>query len=332
MHRGVPRVVNSFLAAKDSLAHIMQAPAEGVIFENGQWSTPFTAGDLLISIDSWWALDHYQNLAAVRASGAMVATVVYDLIPITHTELLTPAIRDAFMLALTGAIQNSDFLMCISQTVKNDLLAFIHHQAIPNPPKADYFYLGSHFEPAFFSAATTESNDSAMGEFALTVGAIEPRKGYVELLECFQYLWKNHTSLKLVIVGGWADRTEEVREIIRAVNATHSHILHLEAVSDERLEQLYATAKYVICPSLAEGFGLPLIEAIARKKIVLANSTPIFKEIGQDYPDYFNVHNPIDFAQALGRAELRQYRTEPVATLISWEESVKTFGSKLAAL
>ena len=63
-------------------------------------------------------MDHYQNLAAIRTAGAKVVTVIYDLIPITHTALLSLAIREAFTIALQGAIQNSDFLMCISQSVE----------------------------------------------------------------------------------------------------------------------------------------------------------------------------------------------------------------------
>jgi glycosyltransferase involved in cell wall biosynthesis len=130
----------------------------------------------------------------------------------------------------------------------------------------------------------------------LMVGTIEPRKGYLEIIEAFTQLWEEGVDVNLVIVGseGWKGLPVEMRRNIPQTVAQLSNhhelgkrLFWLEGISDEYLEKVYVASTCFIAASEGEGFGLPLIEAAQHGVPIIARDIPVFREIAREYAFYF---------------------------------------------
>lgn len=125
----------------------------------------------------------------------------------------------------------------------------------------------------------------------LTVGNIKPHKNIVFLIDCFNKINRNHSSLKLVIVGEKDKFLFSGKAINISKKITNSNILFTGKVSDEDLARWYNKASLFVFPSKYEGFGLPLIEAMSLGLPIVASDIQVFKEIGNSKISYFNVEN-----------------------------------------
>jgi glycosyltransferase involved in cell wall biosynthesis len=129
------------------------------------------------------------------------------------------------------------------------------------------------------------------------VGTIEPRKGYLQVLEAFTQLWRRGTDVNLIIVGreGWLGMPDVMRRDIPETIyrlSKHSELNHrlfwLDGISDEYLEKLYVASTCLIAASYGEGFGLPLIEAAQHNLPIIARDIPVFREVAGDHAFYFS--------------------------------------------
>jgi glycosyltransferase involved in cell wall biosynthesis len=160
----------------------------------------------------------------------------------------------------------------------------------------------------------------------MMVGTIEPRKGYDVALAAFEFLWATHTSdaPELVIVGkpGW--KTDPLQQRLRSHPEAGQRLHWLNSASDEDLCLLYEGCRGVFMPSRGEGFGLPLIEAAAHRRFVLARDLPVFRE--QKLPNVMFFSD--DRAPALGDRLMDLLNTSlagpaPGTELPSWTQSVE---------
>ena len=115
--------------------------------------------------------------------------------------------------------------------------------------------------------------------FILHVGSCIPRKRIDVLLDTFAALRAELPELQLVKVGG--EWTEAQRQQITKLALAES-IVHLTDLQNSTIAQLYQQAKIVLMTSDAEGFGMPIIEALACGAIVLASDIPVMREVGDD--------------------------------------------------
>ena len=133
----------------------------------------------------------------------------------------------------------------------------------------------------------------------LMVGSIEPKKNHLRVLEEFESLWRRGVDADLVVVGkpGW--KHEPIREALELACALHPSCAWLDEVSDGDLWFLYRRATAVIQASEAEGFGLPIIEALSAGTRVLANDLPVFREVADGYAQWFDIQREGDLARAV---------------------------------
>jgi glycosyltransferase involved in cell wall biosynthesis len=96
---------------------------------------------------------------------------------------------------------------------------------------------------------------------------------------------------QLLIIGqrGW--EAQAVFDILDRPDKLRGHVVELNGCSDEELARHLGSAHALLFPSLAEGYGLPLVEAFGMGVPAIASDLPVFREIGGDIPDYLN---PID--------------------------------------
>ena len=137
----------------------------------------------------------------------------------------------------------------------------------------------------------------------LMVGTIEPRKGYLQVVQAFSTLWGQGSDVNLVIVGneGWKPLSEHMRrnipEVIDSIKSNpelNRRLFWLEGISDEYLEKVYANSRCLIAASEGEGFGLPLIEAAQYGLPIIARDIPVFREVAGNFAYYFDNSNDPD--------------------------------------
>lgn len=129
----------------------------------------------------------------------------------------------------------------------------------------------------------------------LIVGTIEPRKNHLSLIAAMNEVRAQIPDAELVIVGraGW--KSDHIIEAIHS-GERGGWVTWLDSADDDQLEQAYARASVFAYPSWYEGFGLPLLEAMARGLPVVASDIPVLREVGGDAALYADPANPSEIA------------------------------------
>lgn len=166
------------------------------------------------------------------------------------------------------------------------------------------------------------------GEFFLYVGGLENRKNILVMLRGFRkFLFESNTHYCLKIVGSLAGACAEVLDELKA----HPDIFLLSGpISDDQLAELYQQANALLFPSLEEGFGLPLVEAMALRCPAIVSDIPVFREIAKDAAMYFSPSSEDELSLCLrqlqGNLELREQLVNLGAQRVkqfTWTEMVR---------
>jgi len=202
---------------------------------------------------------HYTRPVSLGcASVVTFHDMTFFLYPRYHTFFK----RIYFPAAMRKSARSADALIAVSENTKADI---IQHLGI-SASKIHIIYHGvdDRFKPIsdknFLNTISQKYNLPA--GFILYVGVVEPRKNLVSLLSAFHELNKNNNNLILVIAGqpGWG--YNEVKKIVAGYNLKDSVIL-AGFIPPEDLPAIYNLAKIFVYPSIYEGFGLPVLEALA---------------------------------------------------------------------
>ena len=253
-------------------------------------------GDIFLGLDLAAHLlpRHQGQLLRWKRGGVRICVMVYDLLPLLHPHWFKPVRYKTFSRWLKTLATYADDLVCISETVKGDLCHMLTSCCgLPfGVPRLHAIPLGADLEATMPSSGCTDEERNMLehlqeSEFILMVGTVEPRKGYAEALTAFEQLWSSGEQTALVIVGksGW--NTEALQACLHTHAEQHNRLYWFDQASDELLQDLYMAAKGVLLASEAEGFGLPLVEALRYGKSVLARNMPVYREVGGQDVVYF---------------------------------------------
>ena len=292
-------------------------------------------GDIFLGLDLAAHLlpRHQTQLAQWKHAGAAIHVIVYDLLPVLHPHWFNAKTTRNFHRWLRTIAIFADSLICISNTVKDELEGWLQQQydlprgAIPIAT----IPLGADIDASAPSRGVPDNIGHLLTAFAnkptvLMVGTLEPRKGHSQVLAAFEQLWQQGGEINLVFVGksGW--KTEKLQHHLRTHPQNNQSLYWLDNASDEFLELLYGVCTGVIVASQAEGFGLPLIEAKYHNKPVLARDIPVLREIAGGDTIFFPKVTTIaelavvveDWLKALNSGFLGQTVSQGCAT---WEDS-----------
>ena len=137
-----------------------------------------------------------------------------------------------------------------------------------------------------FLEAVAEARGPVESDYSLCVGAVEPRKNLVRLLQAWDNLPQNTVDgQKLLIVGskGWKNK-----DVFSLVENMDGRVMFFGGVTDKKLAELYRNARCLIYPSLYEGFGLPPVEAMACGCPVVVSSASSLPEVCGDAAQYID--------------------------------------------
>jgi glycosyltransferase involved in cell wall biosynthesis len=271
--------------------------------------------DLFLLPDAYWARRGvWQAAAKARQSGATIATMIYDLIPLTHPQYVGQKRTLGFQKYLHQAIEHSDLIIAISQTVQEDVKEYIRlHRAQFKrvPSEVRNFTLGAELNlvsgsvrpevRSLFSA--TAQSDGVKNPY-LMVATFDPRKNHHFLLDAFDLLWQKRDDLRLCLIGRVGSLCEDVIQRIRNHPALNKQLFAFYDIKDSELQHCYKTCRGVVFPSIVEGFGLPIVESLWFGKRTFASNTPIHREVGQGDCVYFDLDSPSTLANEVEKWEL----------------------------
>lgn len=197
---------------------------------------------------------------------------------------------------INRVIERSILIITVSHSIKNELLSAFPDadvEVIHNAIEAkDYARIG----PDDVSNIVKRYNLTT--EFVLAVGHLETRKNYRNLIEAIGLLRHRGVVICLVIVGYDAGAGRKLKALINGLNLGGQVIL-LNGVPDYDLRVLYKTALTFVFPSMYEGFGIPILEAMAGGCPLVLSDIPVFREIAGDAALYFDGSDIQDMASKI---------------------------------
>ncbi len=232
--------------------------------------------------------------------GGKKVITVCDLFFLEQPALADKQARRTFAASVGRAVQRADAVITISEYSRAVILEKL--AADPNKVRAIPLGLDPVYfeEPAAEELAATRRSLDLPGRFLLFVGAFEPRKNLAGLVEALGVIHRRSEPIPLVIAGRRGGDYENVLERIRR-SGLEDKIRLMGYVPEPELRRLYRLAEVFIFPSLAEGFGLPILEAMASGLPVAASRTSAMPEVGGEAALYFDPSQPEDMAAAVGK-------------------------------
>ena len=276
----------------------------GQIIEGAEFCYP--AGRPSSLCKAWWrsrsivddlvrdGVDVFHGLSGelpvgLRRAGIRAVVTIHDLIFLRHPEYYHWFDARIYEWKFRQALREADHIIAISQRTRQDILEFGGAQYAD---RISVIYQS--FAPRFTTVVTPERRAEVRQRyklpqrFVLNVGTIERRKNLAVAVEAVDLLPQD---IHLVAVGR---QTPYVREL------PHSDRLHLlSGVPDADLAAIYSLAEAFVYPSRYEGFGIPIIEAIAAGLPVVACTGSCLEEAGGPYSRYVSPDDAIGMAEAL---------------------------------
>ena len=251
---------------------------------------PFGPGDRLVSLGlDWDYLDQKVLYQLKQRHGLRTTLICYDVIPALFPQLvvLPPGGFGAYLVDMAWC---ADEVLCISHHTRKDCEAVLSRLGAPVPPM-HVIHLGSEVHASGEPARAPAGLAVGEGErpFVLFVSTIERRKNHEILYRAWTRLRdQGVVPHRLVFVGmqGWG--VTDLLNDMRLDPRTQSDIVLLNHVSDAELDWLYRHAAFTVFPSLYEGWGLPLVESLARGKFCLASSAASLPEAGGPHAEYLD--------------------------------------------
>ncbi len=289
------------------------------------------AGDLLLLPDAYWAYNGiWESVRQCRQRGAFIASVVYDLIPISHPQFVVPGADLSFRQYLFDSALNSDLMLAISSTVKRQVAETLP-RLWPGQPlckNIQAFELGAelrHVEGDISQPLQSLFQPQSEARPYLMVATLEPRKNHSYVLEAFEEIWKTNPYASICMIGrvGWL--CDEILKRLKDHPRFNKQLHVLHSVSDAELSFCYQNARALIFPSITEGCGLPIVEAKWFGRQVFASDTEIHREVGKQDCQYFDLEDPTHLADLIQRWEAGLNEVDPrdavIERPISWNES-----------
>lgn len=241
---------------------------------------------------------HAPSLAVPPKGNAALVVTVHDAAPLLFPEAYTRFGRRFHEHGLAAAARRADVVIAPSHAAADELTT----RAAFTPDRIRVVPHG--VVQGIADDATVQAARAAVGigahPYVLWVGTLEPRKNVGVLVEGFRrFVERDDPPHRLLLVAspGWLQTGAEVRA---AVGALGDRARITERVDDDRLVALYRGADLFAFPSVHEGFGLPVLEAMSQATAVVCSDIAALREVGGDAVRYARPADPQEWALALG--------------------------------
>ncbi|RLJ32470.1 glycosyltransferase involved in cell wall biosynthesis [Chryseobacterium sp. 7] len=213
---------------------------------------------------------------------------IHDLIFVRYPQYYSFFDRRIHFWKFKKAADSADKIIAISEQTKKDIIQYLK---VPET-KIEVIYQGCHH--AFKEQQSPELMQAVKEKFKLperfilNVGTIEDRKNLLNVVKAI-----NGTGIPLIVVGRKTKYYQKIESFLKK-NKMENQVLFLEGVSMDELACLYKLADIFVYPSFFEGFGIPVIEALFSKTVVVTSNTSCLPEAGGKDSVYVNPDNDLD--------------------------------------
>lgn len=298
-------------------------------------------GDIFVGLD--YSLDairgNRRQLRRFRRDGGRLWFLVHDLLPLNRPDWFSRNTVTRYRSWLGILAGTADGFLCNSEQTRLELAEALTRE----------FGLSQGYDAAVLPMGYSIQDSGASPQaptkggvppridltqpFVLMVGTIEPRKGHVDIIEAFDRLWDGGVEERLVLVGRTGWYVQALCE--RIVNHIEfgNKLFWFDDVDDLELSEFYKACNGVIIASYAEGFGLPLIEALGYAKPVLARDIPIFHTFAANGVHHFPAsadHSTLARSIRAWVHGIRAGKIEIIAPRSSWSESANALISAVS--
>ncbi|NJM51425.1 MAG: glycosyltransferase family 4 protein [Sphingomonadales bacterium] len=265
--------------------------------------------------------------------------LLHDLIPILHGRYTSRHASQRHLGRTIGALKTATGIIVNSQATAHDLASFADKAQLVSPPVLAAHLASNVFDCQSASPPPAERSNTSKVYF-LCVGTIEKRKNHQLLFEIWLRLIARlgKKAPQLIIVGQRTKDTDRILLFLDDHPELRQFVLVKHNCSDRELRGLISYAKALLMPSKAEGFGLPMIDALRLGTPIIANDLPAFREIGQNIPSFLSCDDPENWAQAVlsfandGIERRRQIDMMPTYQPTSWKDHFASVEQWLGSL
>lgn len=320
-------------AARSALHRVKPAPQLPSPYEHLPTAT-FSRGDTAVLIGAGWNESIVlRKLCDVKKTiGIRISQHINDILPIYQPQLFADELPKIFTPYVHMAVENVDIITVISEATRRDIVIFCNEHQLPLPiikvirlgddSKSDLLEMPVGLHP--------------QDKFILSVGTFEIRKNYILLYQALKLGQLEGRELpKIVIAGrkGWL--TGDITHVLSADPFVKDRIIWLDSVRDEELAWLYSNCMFTVFPSLAEGWGLPIVESLQNGKMCLASGVSSMLEIGDGMVDYFLPYDPREVLEKITfyitdeRYKAMNDKVKRTYKIHTWDESYQQFRSSV---
>jgi glycosyltransferase involved in cell wall biosynthesis len=247
-----------------------------------------------------------------------------------HPEFYSPAIAWRLNSLLRIGMRRAQCVLCVSKTTADDVHERfgVEHERLA----VSYNGVSPRFRPVPIDVAAARVRDELKidGPYALFVGKLEPRKNVMRLLEAFaQFRRETGSDTRLLLAGNRTTVTPAIEAQIARLDLGDA-VVQPGYVPADLLTSLYSAARMFLLPSLWEGFGIPIVEAMACGTPVLTSTATCLPEVAGDAAVTVDPHSAASIAEGIARLDrseqLRQqmiHRGLARARLFTWENSAR---------
>ena len=223
--------------------------------------------------------------AFLRRENARLICLVHDLIPIEYPEYARPGGAALHARRIETVAALSDGIIANSQATLDGLQPYLDRAG--RRPLTTVAHLGAEYDVP----ASPHVPDRP---YFVCVGTIEPRKNHLLLLHLWRAMSEHRGAAaipKLVLIGrrGWEN--EQVIDLLERCPALASCVDEHAGLPDRQVQAMIAGARGLLLPSFAEGYGMPVAEALALRVPVICSDLPALREAGGDVPLFLD---PLD--------------------------------------
>ncbi|MEA1887954.1 MAG: glycosyltransferase family 1 protein [Bacteroidota bacterium] len=243
--------------------------------------------------------DIYHGLSSelpvsLKKGGIKTIVTVHDLIYMRYPGLYKVIDRNIYFGKTIHACKNSDHIVAISEQTKADIVFFTG----TDPKKISVIYQDCH--PSFYKAPDEDKKEELRKKYSLPsayllyIGTIEERKNLLSIIKALEI---SRLDIPLVVVGKKTSYYKKVSSYISRNNIKNIRVL--DTMNNEDLPALYRMAACFIYPSVFEGFGIPIIEALVSGVPVITSIGSCFREAGGPGSLYVDPTEPEELSEAI---------------------------------
>ncbi|WP_413997727.1 glycosyltransferase family 4 protein [Flavobacterium sp. W1B] len=229
----------------------------------------------------------------LKANNIKSVVTIHDLIFMRYPKLYSFFDRKIHYLKFKKAAKAADKIIAISEQTKEDIVTFLN----VDPDKIEVIYQGC--QSVFKEKHSDQEKEEVANHyklpqnFILNVGTIEERKNAFTIVKAIKNI-----DTKLVIIGKETNYSKKIRDYITD-NNLENKVIFLKGLTSKELAIIYQLATVFVYPSIFEGFGIPIIEALYSKVPVITNKFGVFPEAGGPDSLYIDPYNTVELEEKI---------------------------------